>query len=150
MGLLQKLFGRGKKESAPATPAQAAPPPKPTPEPEPEEAMLEIKETMIHELNDSLEKGQDVVVVDLRQPWEYAQGHIPGAISIPMMQFMERHEEIPKDKPVVVQCYHGFTSLDASGFLITQGWSAENVSSLNGGITGWIQTYGIDALEPGD
>jgi len=112
--------------------------------------MIQINEMMVHELAEDLEAGADLVVVDLRQPWEYDQGHISGAINIPMMAFMEGYQTIPKDKKVVMQCYHGFTSLDASGYLISQGWESDKIYSLSGGITGWVQTYGINALVTDD
>jgi rhodanese-related sulfurtransferase len=54
--------------------------------------------------------------------------------------------ELPKDKDIIFQCWHGNTSLQASAYLIEHGWSAERVASLSGGIAGWVQTHGQEAL----
>lgn len=143
MGFLKKLFGRNKEEAVPAPPPAPSPPVSPEPEPE----MLEINEMTVQELQEQMNASEDLVVVDLRQAWEYTHGHIPGAVSIPMMEFIGRYEEIPQDKKVIMQCYHGFTSLDASGFLIENGWKPEQIYSLSGGITDWVQTFGMEALE---
>jgi adenylyltransferase/sulfurtransferase len=60
-----------------------------------------------------------------------------------------RLNELPKDKDIVFQCWHGNTSLQASAFLIDNGWSAERVSSLSGGIAGWVQANGQGSLVTG-
>jgi rhodanese-related sulfurtransferase len=46
-----------------------------------------------------------------------------------------------------MQCYHGYTSLDASAYLIQNGWQADQVSSLAGGMSGWVASQGIESLE---
>ncbi len=53
------------------------------------------------EAKDKLEKGQDVVFVDLRSPAQYEQAHIPGAISIPLEQLARRIAELPRDKEII-------------------------------------------------
>ncbi len=133
MGLLKKLFG-GKEEEP------VAPPPPPAPEPEP----IRINEITPHELKARLDNGD--VVVDMRQDWEYQYGHIPGAIHMFINEIPIRFNELPQDKEIVFQCWHGNTSLGASAFLIERGWPAERVASLSGGIAGWVQAHGQKAL----
>src|SRR4029453_10483086 len=48
-----------------------------------------IAQTPVDELRHQLEEGQDVQVVDVRQPGEYASGHVPGAISLPLAHLAE-------------------------------------------------------------
>jgi rhodanese-related sulfurtransferase len=137
MGFLKKLFGREEKE------VKQAPVPPPQPELEP----LNIHEISADELKSLLDQAAKITVVDLRQPWEYSGGHIPGAVNIPMMQLPGRISEISKEHTVVMQCYHGFSSLDASGFLIENGWDEERINSLSGGMAGWVASQGADALD---
>ena len=57
-----------------------------------------------------------------------------------------RFNELSKDSDIVFQCWHGNTSLQASRFLIEQGWDTLRVSSLSGGIAGWTSAFGQDGL----
>lgn len=136
MGLLKKLFGD--KEEEPKRPAS----PPPVPEPEP----FQINEITPHELKARLDNGSDVVVVDMRQHWEYQHGHIPGAVHMFVNEIPVRFNELPQDKDIVFQCWHGNTSLGATAFLIERGWPVERVVSLSGGIAGWVQAHGQSAL----
>jgi len=49
-------------------------------------------------------KGADVVVVDVRNKGSYAAGHIPRAISIPVAEIPNRHQELPRDQTIVLYC----------------------------------------------
>ena len=93
-----------------------------------------------------LDQGDAITVVDMRQPWEYQAGHIPGAINMFIQEIPARLHELPRDGEVVFQCWHGVTSMDAAGFAIQNGWSAEFVRSLSGGIAGWVEVHGQKAL----
>jgi rhodanese-related sulfurtransferase len=138
MSLLRKLFGKKKQEETPAaTPIDSPSSPEP----------LRIIEITPQELMSQLRNGNNPVVVDMRSQWEYQAGHIPGAINMFIQEIPTRFYELPKNKPLVFQCWHGNTSLDASSFLIQNGWSASNVASLRGGIAGWVQVHGQGSLE---
>jgi rhodanese-related sulfurtransferase len=63
-----------------------------------------------------------------------------------LQEIPARFEELPKDVDIVFQCWSGNTSLDASGFLIHNGWSSSRVCSLSGGISGWVQVHGPESL----
>jgi adenylyltransferase/sulfurtransferase len=140
VSILKKIFGSKEETASGRQRPQAAPPP---PRPEP----VKITEISPEQLKARLDNGDDVLVVDLRQPWEYQAGHIPGAVNIFLQQIPSRTGELPKDKSIVLQCWHGFTSLDAAGFLVQNGWSADNIVSLSGGMAGWVQTHGPASLE---
>jgi rhodanese-related sulfurtransferase len=139
MSILKNLFGGNNKEDA-----APAPPPSPAPEPEPEQ--IRITEITPAELKARLDNGDDLVVIDMRQAWEYQAGHIPGARHVFLQEIPARIDEFPKDRDIVFQCWQGNTSLDASGFLIQNGWSQTRVSSLSGGMAGWVQTHGQGSL----
>lgn len=68
-----------------------------------------------------VEKG--ATLVDVRSPEEYAEGHIEGAVNIPVGDIARRAGEIPKDKPVVVYCRSGVRSARAAGALKAAGYT---------------------------
>lgn len=77
----------------------------------------------------------DASVLDVREPEEYAHGHIPGAINVPQADLASRLEEVPRDRPVMVVCERGVRSLRAAQFLIQVG--IDQVVSVNGGTAAW-------------
>ena len=107
---------------------------------------VSITEISPEQLQTRLERGDEVVVVDLRQAWEYQAGHIPGALSLFIEEVPRRFHELPIDVDIVFQCWHGHTSLDVAAYLIEQGWQPSRIASLSGGIAGWVQTHGVAAL----
>lgn len=107
---------------------------------------MPITEVSPEQLQACLERGDDMVVVDLRQPWEYHAGHIPGAVSLFIEDVPMRLNELPTDVDIVLQCWHGHTSLDVAAYVIQQGWLASRIASLSGGIAGWVHTHGVAAL----
>jgi adenylyltransferase/sulfurtransferase len=109
---------------------------------------MSITEISPEQLKTRLDRGDEVVVVDLRQVWEYHAGHIPGALSLFIEEIPMRLSELPTDVDIVLQCWHGHSSLDVAAYMIQQGWLASRVASLSGGIAGWVQTHGMMALEP--
>jgi rhodanese-related sulfurtransferase len=144
MSLIKKLFGGKDKEEK----AAAAPQPTrtPTPEPEPEPEPIQVREILPDELKDRLDNGDKLIVVDMRQDWEYQSGHILGAQHMFIQEIPMRINELPKDVDIVFQCWHGNTSLNASAYLIQNGWDASRIFSLSGGIAGWVQTHGQEGL----
>ena len=86
---------------------------------------------------EELRNRDDVVLIDVREDWEYAEGHIPGATLIPLGQVPDRLSEIPKDKTVVAVCRSGNRSGQATNFLRQQGF--ENVHNMQGGMNAWSQ-----------
>lgn len=78
--------------------------------------------------------GRSVPVIDVREADEYANGHVPGAISIPMSEIMGRLDELP-DGAFDVICQSGGRSARVVEYLEAQGHDATNV---DGGTGGWI------------
>ena len=77
----------------------------------------------------------DYVLLDVRQPGEYAQAHLPGAKLIPLPQLADSLEDLDADKPIIVYCAVGGRSRMATRLLATLGF--RNVSHLQGGIQAW-------------
>ena len=75
-------------------------------------------------------------VVDVREPAEYAAGHVPGAASIPMGQLPDRLAEIDRSKPVFVICQSGGRSAAMTEVLLAHGYDAH---SVNGGTAAWTE-----------
>jgi glyoxylase-like metal-dependent hydrolase (beta-lactamase superfamily II)/rhodanese-related sulfurtransferase len=85
---------------------------------------------------DALEtRPGEAVVLDVREPEEYAHGHVPGAINLPQADLASRLDEVPRDRPVLMICERGMRSLRAAQFLMQMG--IENVVSVKGGTAAW-------------
>ena len=76
-------------------------------------------------------------LVDVREPDEWADGHIPEAIHIPLGDLAERAKELIRETPVITICRSGHRSLAAANELIAQGF--RDVASLNGGMLAWAK-----------
>ena len=88
---------------------------------------------------DQLSKSTDAVIVDVRNPDEWATTGIPvGAALIPLPQFEQRApQELPKDRPIYVICNSGNRSRTASEILIKDGY--KKVYNIDGGIQAWLR-----------
>ena len=75
-------------------------------------------------------RDQGVFVLDVREPDEWAQAHIPGATLIPLGELQNRVNELPKDQPVLVYCRSGNRSARACAYLRRRGFQ---VANLRGG-----------------
>lgn len=74
------------------------------------------------------------LVIDVREPEEYAAGHVPGALLVPMATLPGRLAELPTDRPVYVVCAVGARSEYAARWLVAQGIDARTV---DGGTADW-------------
>jgi rhodanese-related sulfurtransferase len=74
-------------------------------------------------------------VLDVRQPDEWAAGHIPDATLIPLGQLASRIAEVPKDRQVVVVCRSGNRSAQGRDILLDAGYPS--VTSMAGGMNDW-------------
>ncbi len=78
---------------------------------------------------------QRPVVVDVREPDEWAEGHIADAQHIPLGQLAARMDEIPRDRDVVLVCHSGQRSAVATAMLQRAGFT--RASNLTGGMVAW-------------
>lgn len=82
------------------------------------------------------------VVIDVREPYEYARGHVPGAKLIPLASLPAHAAGLPGDKPVYIICATGNRSLTAARFLAGRGVDARSVA---GGTSRWM-AYGLPVV----
>ena len=87
-------------------------------------------------------KGDELVLVDVREPHEWEIAHIDGARLIPLSQLPDRLNELDGHAEIVTQCHHGARSLKALEILKGAGYG--KVRSLAGGIDAWAER-----IEPG-
>lgn len=78
-------------------------------------------------------RSRGAQVVDVREPWEFAEGHVPGSINVPLSDFVARLPELTA--PVVLVCAAGARSSAAAAYLDRQGFGP--VANLLGGVHGW-------------
>lgn len=91
--------------------------------------------TDIHAGLEQFRNTPGAVLLDVRTPEEYAQGHLPGSINLPLQNIFRIAEEVPEqDTPVFLYCHSGARSRRAAAFLEKLGY--ENVCNL-GGISGY-------------
>lgn len=100
-----------------------------------------FKNVSAQELYDASEP--DRIVLDVREPFEFAAGHVPGSLLIPLGQLSAQAGQLPKDAPVYVMCRSGNRSVTASNILAEMGFT--DVRNVRGGILAW-QAAGYPTL----
>ena len=95
----------------------------------------------VQELSQIRKDGLPHLLIDVREPDEYATAHISGATLIPLAQVTNRAAEIPRDIPVYVHCKLGGRSAKAVSSLQSLGFT--NVTNVTGGITAWSDEVDI-------
>lgn len=86
------------------------------------------------ELEEKIKNSEKLNMIDVREDEEVAEGMIPGAKHIPMMQIPERLEELQKDEEYIIICRSGNRSGRVCQFLEANGF---NVVNLTGGMLNW-------------
>ena len=84
-------------------------------------------------------RAEGAVVIDVREPDEYAEGHVAGARSVPLSQLPARAQEVPEGQTVYLVCQGGGRSSQAAQLL---GAAGRDVRSVAGGTTAWIESGG--------
>jgi phage shock protein E len=77
----------------------------------------------------------NALIVDVREPEEWAEARIPGAVHVPLGELASRVSELPGDRPLIMQCRSGNRSRTAAKFLKENGFT--DVVNLEGGIKDW-------------
>ncbi len=103
--------------------------------------MIEIS---VADLRAKRDAGEDVLLLDVREPDEIATASLSGATSIPMGRIPQQLATLPTDRPIVVMCHHGGRSAHVTGFLNANGFP--NAVNLDGGIDAWSRS--IDPTVP--
>lgn len=95
-----------------------------------------IEEISATELKKRMDAGEDIQLIDVRQPDEYAFAKIPGAKLIPLGDIVRRMKEIDSTRETILQCKMGGRSAKAIEILKQAGFAGE-LKNLKGGITAW-------------
>lgn len=77
------------------------------------------------------------LLIDVREPNEYAEVHADGATLLPLSELETRYAELPKDRPLLMICRSGARSARAGEFLLAKGYS--DVTNLAGGTLAWVE-----------
>jgi len=97
-----------------------------------------VPQITVHDLLEWLEEGRDLVVIDVREPFEWLDGHIDGAIHLPMMESVARRDLAPPDRPKAVLCAGGLRSSTAISALKRHG--IQHWYNVTGGMTAWTKS----------
>ncbi len=109
-----------------------------------------FRRVSVHDLRDALDAatggGEPVVVVDVREVEEYAEGHVPGARLVSLATVPRHLDDVPQDfpldRPVYLVCQVGARSAQAAHYLAQRGVDAVNVE---GGTAEWVRAgYPVD------
>jgi hydroxyacylglutathione hydrolase len=109
-------------------------------------SLRSTEQMTVHQLRDELSRDA-VHVVDVRQPSEWAEGHIAEAQFITGAELPQRFEEIPRDRRVAVICGTGFRSSASGSLLRHHGY--ERVVNVLGGMSAWQNAgYAVESQAP--
>jgi adenylyltransferase/sulfurtransferase len=117
---------------------------RPEPQPQPTGAAVNDWEITPVELKRRQDAGEDLFVLDVREPNEYQINRIPGSTLIPLGELPRRYQELDRDREIVAQCKMGGRSGKAVDFLRSVGFT--KVKNLRGGILEWIDK--VDPSQP--
>lgn len=106
--------------------------------------MAVIREISAPELKERRDRGEQPLVIDVREDWEVQLARIPDVLHVPMNQVPERMSGWSRDAETIVMCHAGGRSLRVAHFLANQGFT--NVANLTGGISAWSDL--VDATVP--
>jgi rhodanese-related sulfurtransferase len=101
---------------------------------------LVLRETTAAELKAARARGEELLLLDVREPSEYARAHIEGAQLMPLGELEGRLPELGswRHRRVVIHCHHGGRSARACALLRENGF--DRVENLAGGIDAWSLT----------
>lgn len=92
----------------------------------------------VQELKQRLDNGaKDMMVIDVREPWELNVCSLPGAVSVPMRAIPARYLELPRDTEIALMCHHGIRSQQVALYLERMGF--DKLNNVVGGIAAWAR-----------
>lgn len=87
------------------------------------------------ELQARLERGEKPLIIDVRDPWEYAEGHVPGSVLKPLSQIRSWAAELDKSDEILLICRTSNRSAMAYRYLSALGF--KNLKTVAGGMVSW-------------
>ncbi|MBX9695649.1 MAG: rhodanese-like domain-containing protein, partial [Cyanobacteria bacterium] len=101
----------------------------------------------VEQLSLELQAGTRLKVLDVRRPGEYAEGHVPGALNIPLAELRERTEELQDFQALAVICASGYRSMIACSLL--EGCGIATSINITGGTKRWKEAgFTIESTVP--
>ncbi len=99
--------------------------------------MTDVAEIDAKKVNEAINSGKDIVILDVRTPQELLRGYIKGSINIPLPQLQDEVENkiSDKEKTIYVYCLSGSRSAQAVGMMQRMGY--ENSYSMTSGLLSW-------------
>lgn len=92
------------------------------------------KEITPQEVAKQLSEGMELIMLDVRESAEWVEGHVEGAIHLPLGQLMERYHELNASQEIIVMCRSGNRSGLACELLNEKGYQVVN---MTGGLSAW-------------
>ena len=99
--------------------------------------MSSVKQLQAVELKKKLDNGEDIFLLDVREPWEFSLAAIDGSENFPLTEVIDRQQEYAFEEEIVVICHYGERSQRAAQELVEAGF--KTVHNLVGGIDAWSQ-----------
>jgi len=96
-----------------------------------------VSATEAHRRLDGAVAPDAPILVDVREPHEFAKVRAEGAALLPLSTFLLRHTELPQDRAILMICNSGARSAQTTAFLLANGWT--DVSNVAGGTIAWLQ-----------
>lgn len=96
---------------------------------------MAVKSISATELQTRLQNGDQLFLLDVREPNEFAYARIENSVLIPLGQIPYKLTELDPQQEIVAICHHGVRSMQACQYLVRSGF--ENVWNLTGGIDAW-------------
>jgi rhodanese-related sulfurtransferase len=90
----------------------------------------------VSDANAMIQSTSNLFILDVRTSGEFAQGHLKGAVNIPLSDLPAQLGELHKNRPILVYCQTGFRSAQASTILANAGFT--QVYDMEGGLNAWI------------
>ncbi|MBT3921824.1 MAG: rhodanese [Nitrospina sp.] len=106
--------------------------------------MDSVKQLQPLELKKKLDNGEDIFLLDVREPWEFSLSSINGSENFPLGEVVDRQQEFIYEEEIVVICHYGERSQRAAMELVESGF--KTVYNLVGGIDAWSQV--VDSTVP--
>lgn len=103
-----------------------------------------VGEISAPELKARRDRGENPLIIDVREDWEVQLASVPGVVHVPMSQIPARLGEFSREAETIVMCHAGGRSLRVAHYLANQGFT--NVYNLTGGIDAWSEL--VDATVP--
>lgn len=104
-----------------------------------------MKTISAEELKTKLDAGENPVLLDVREAWEYETCNIEGSINISMSNVQKMIDELKPDDEMIVICHHGMRSFQVASYLEGNGFN--KITNLEGGVAAWAQSVDADMAQ---